>query len=1224
MTNKNSLDVNPIPIDPNAEEVLKLRYYVNKADGTKENSFDELCRRVARTIASAETLYSNDLENIAKIEKSVYKDMMEHKFLFNSPCLFSCGAGQINNVKFSNLLYKDIDTMSTEDYKYIYNNRDKTQMLFACFVIEVSDSLEGIFDSVKNAAIISKYGGGVGANFSNLREKTSTISGGTGGKASGPISFMETWNTMGSVVIQGGKRRAALMGMLNSNHPDIEDFIKCKAEDGKLQYFNVSVAIDDKFMNAVFNDEDYDLISPVSGKVARTVKARELWDKICTNAHKRGDPGIFFIDSANNDSLLQSMSDFKIHSTNPCVTGDTLVAVADGRNSITIKQLAEENKDIPVYCLDDEGNIDIKMMRNPRITGYDKDVYEILLDDGSKIKATPNHKFRLHDGNYKELRDLVSGDSLWLGEKKQMSFYESFETKTPDDNDEEFRKRHSEAAMTDEVKQKISDNSEEYYHTLVAGKLAKCQAQTDLKCIAVENSIYVEKYCEVCGKLFTVPFGRREISICSSECNGKKISKRLLGKPIPESTKATLELKKANVREAQTKVYSDLKFELGKDPMKKEWSAKCKELGISAEISRASSPFKNYNDLKEAAKSYNRKVVSITYVGKENVYNGTVDIYHNMCFVLSESNSNYLNIINCIQCGEQPLSNESSCNLGSINLAELVDTNKSIFKWDEFIDIIHRTIYYLDLVIDASTYPLDKIEHNTKLARPVGLGVMGLADAAILLGIKYGSDEFFEFSRKVASTLAGESLLASLNIGEAKGPFELWNAILDGDKISDVDEVAEAAKNSNKSLSELVNEKNARNLIRSFVKANKRLTNIDDCKALLNDLIKATTNEKTIESKLTSLVTALTYLVNKHEDSNEAVIQAFNVLFYFNKMNVGLRNSRRLSIAPTGTISLLLGTSSSIEPNFAYEWDRLVSVNEDEKQNFKYYHKLYSEENKTKGLLISAHDVEPLKHVEVVKCFAPYIDSAISKTVNLSEDATVDDVKTVYEECFKYKIKGITVYRDGSRAFQPIQKTEEKEDKKLAELDVTNESVVANDVAYTTGVKSRPQFMSGITTKSDSPFGSIYVTANFDELSAPFEIFVSAGKSGSISKSITEALSRVISLALRAGVNINDIIKTMNNISGSDPWVYDTLNGDDIVIRSIPDAIAKMLKDLMEYNRLRKNKNDIVLPVVKSESNKSGSFLNDKKEMLCPECGNVTVMEAGCQICYVCGFSPCR
>jgi len=311
------LDTDAGDIEQNALEVMNLRYFIELPEGKKETKFSELCRRVSRVVAAEEfTSKDINLEYIQTVEKSIYNDMMSKRFLFNSPALFSAGVGISSNPELSDYLYQENPTKDT--YDKIRKNKNKNQMMFACFTISVPDSIEGIFDSVKNAAIISKFGGGVGANFGNLREKDALIAGGCGGKASGPISFMETWNTMGSVVVQGGKRRAALMGMLYSNHPDIEEFVQAKTEDGKLSYFNISVAIDDKFMEAVKNDDYYSLVSPESKAVIKNIKAKDLWDKICTSAHKRGDPGIFFIDSANRDNLLKNIPSYNIETSNPC------------------------------------------------------------------------------------------------------------------------------------------------------------------------------------------------------------------------------------------------------------------------------------------------------------------------------------------------------------------------------------------------------------------------------------------------------------------------------------------------------------------------------------------------------------------------------------------------------------------------------------------------------------------------------------------------------------------------------------------------------------------------------------------------------------------------------------------------------------------------------------------------------------------------------------------
>ena len=339
----------------------------------------------------------------------------------------------------------------------------------------------------------------------------------------------------------------------------------------------------------------------------------------------------------------------------------------------------------------------------------------------------------------------------------------------------------------------------------------------------------------------------------------------------------------------------------------------------------------------------------------------------------------------------------------------------------------------------------------------------------------------------------------------------------------------------------------------------------------------------------------------------------------YDMFTYGLRNSRRLSIAPTGTISLILNTSSSIEPNFAYEWTRTVTVDSNTKQDMKFYHKLYNEQNKLAEILPCASELSVREHVECVAEFAKWVDSGISKTVNLSKDATVEDVKKIYDYCYDNKIKGITIYRDGSRNNQPLKKeTVKKEVQNI----ITNEEKIATNIKDDNynSIRVRPKIMKGLTTKSDSPYGSIYVTANFDDNNKIFETFISAGKSGSVSKSVTEAMSRVISLALRANVDINDIIKTISNISGSELWIYDTIDGKEVYVKSIPDATAKMLSDLNEYSSTLSN----TIVQRKKDDIKETDDIELIHSNICPECGKSMIMVSGCAICTACGFSPCR
>ena len=809
-------------LSENAVWLLEQRYFVPRYDAEikavrKEKDFEEFARRVSRTVASAEVNYSNSVEWIRTLEKNIASDILNRRFLFNSPCLFSAAAGLTVQPDLAGIIYQSPEQMTLEDYRKIYDSRTKNQQLFACFVISVPDSIEGIFESVKNASIISKFGGGVGGNFGHLREHSSEIAGGTGGKASGPVSFMETWNTMGAVVVQGGKRRAALMGMLFDDHPDIYDFIDCKTEDGKLSYFNISVAISDKLMNEAETDGDFELHSRVDGSTVRTVKAKDLMNHICESAWKRGDPGVFFIDRARQDNILKLGGDkWEIESTNPC--------------------------------------------------------------------------------------------------------------------------------------------------------------------------------------------------------------------------------------------------------------------------------------------------------------------------------------------GEQPLPNFTSCNLGSINVEMFVNEDKK-FDWQKFQAQVFRSIYYLDLVIDACSYPLEEIGERTKAIRPVGLGIMGLADASVMRNIVYGSDRFNAFCKKLGGVLARSALSASIQIvtDAKKAPFpehDLVRKLFDGVKIPQTN---------------------------------------GEYRTLLKDM-KA---EKLIPATLVNTLEEFDF------DEAEFILE--------NLFAGNMRNSRRLSIAPTGSISMILDASSGIEPNFAWSWNRRIMKTDGSGfEDRDFWHKLLTQEQRAEyrasgGHLsnpayVTAYDITTQQHVNVTGIFAQIVDSGISKTVNLPNEATVEDVRQVYRECYSMGCKGITIYRDGSRSFQPIEvKKEEPEPEPEAP-------------AKTRKVKERPgSVVFGKTIKDTTPWGSIYITLNFDGTD-PFEIFINVGKSGSEMKAMTEALSRVISIGLRSGCSLEDFIDTLKGLSGKEYWMLDA--DDERVARSIPDTIALLLDKLINREAKIARMHD--------------------KSMLCPECGAPLEMISGCEYCFSCGYSPCK
>jgi ribonucleoside-diphosphate reductase alpha chain len=323
---------------------------------------------------------------------------------------------------------------------------------------------------------------------------------------------------------------------------------------------------------------------------------------------------------------------------------------------------------------------------------------------------------------------------------------------------------------------------------------------------------------------------------------------------------------------------------------------------------------------------------------------------------------------------------------------------------------------------------------------------------------------------------------------------------------------------------------------------------------------------------------------------------------YYEKKNP-MRNSTVTTIAPAGTISIIAGCSSGIEPLFAISYIRtvmdntkLIEVNpffEKEAKERGFYTKKLMEKIAQKGsiqdfneipedvkkVFVVSHDIAPEWHVRMQAAFQKYTDNAVSKTINLPNQAKVGDVETAYRLAYELGCKGVTIYRDGSREAQVLSTKKEKEEEKIAPMD-------------------RPACLSGITDKIKTGYGNLYVTINSLN-GKPFEVFAQIGKSGYSTMADTEAICRLISLALRSGISVEKTIEQLIGIGGASP-IYQ----EGGLVMSIPDAIAKVLNKHFGKTKIKNSLQDLYLEY-------------------CPDCGGKLEHDSGCLVCRLCGFSKC-
>jgi ribonucleoside-diphosphate reductase alpha chain len=528
-------------------------------------------------------------------------------------------------------------------------------------------------------------------------------------------------------------------------------------------------------------------------------------------------------------------------------------------------------------------------------------------------------------------------------------------------------------------------------------------------------------------------------------------------------------------------------------------------------------------------------------------------------------------------CGEQPLLPYEACNLGSVNLYNMLNEERNALDYDKLGSTVRKAVRFLDNVIEVNKYPLPEIDKMTRGTRKIGLGVMGWADALCALGIAYNSQKAIDLADKVMSFIQENAQMASQDLAELKGVFPFY------------------------------------------------------------------------------------------EDSIYA------------KKGIRLRNATVTTIAPTGTLSLIAGVSSGIEPIFAISYIRNVMDNNELvevnpvfkaaalKKNFysdelmKKIAKIGSVRNleqvpkNVRDIFVTAHDVLPEWHVKMQAAFQRHTDNAVSKTVNLSHDATLEDVREVFTLAYKIQCKGVTIYRDGSRDLQvlnigKVQGKDEKPAEQLAEEENIYCDACTDISKRRTAIEPRPRpdITTGFTEKVKIGCGNLYITVNYDE-NGICEVFTNTGRAGGC-PSQSEATSRLVSVALRSGMDVKSIVEQLKGIR-----CPSTIRQKGLKVLSCPDAIGRLIEKVAkiqsgreedvaeevasaEYSLLQKPtaRNVAVEAESKSlESDCDACSMRDDcsnpdrnadealEDTGCPECGKVLEHEGGCVICRSCGYSKC-
>ncbi len=994
-------------LNPNAAAIMVNRYSLRDEEGHPVESPAEIMMRTSRVVAEAENNYRSSGETSIEVRERFFDMLYELRFVPNGRTMANAGTkyGQLAN----------------------------------CFVLPVEDDLgkgtDSIFSVLRKAILTLQTGGGVGFSFGRIRPKDASIST-TKGKATGAVSFIKVYDTAFWVIGQGGGRRSAAMAVLPVWHPDILEFVKCKSTEGQITNFNISVGITDEFMEAVKKDDDFTLRHPENGEMYRMIPARELFNEIVASAYKNGEPGVLFLDAANRSNPVPHL--YKLEATNPCVTGDTLVATPRGWREV--KDIKEQDEINTVLGVGKVKTVE---------THEDTEVFLVKLSDGGEIRVTAAHQFHARDTRGKfftptRLDKTKIGDMIRVFKSQLPNNNPPSSSVKINDRDYGFLVGlllgdgcYTDRALSKNVVRVSTHDDEHEWNDLIEKKFELVGATDMYKYVNKDShSMMMDPkpgrvVAEWVKSLKLIPAMSLDKDIPMEYVNSNAdflkglvdglfstdgsvdlstnhpIVRFHTGSPkLAEKVRLVLLMFGIHGRIVKSKrrlhKNSEGRIISNKNP-KYDVVIVGESFGRFFEQIKLSHPEKQTR-MKEAALKTNftggnwaAKVKSIEKVGKEKVY----DLFE------SESDTWITNGYVSRGCGEQFLGPYENCCLGSLNLREHVKKIKGDgyqVDWDKLAETVELSVRFLDNVVDANKYvsAVPEIEEAAHKVRRIGLSVMGLADLMYLVGVRYGSLKGQELASQIMEFIRYQAMNASIELARVRGPFPGING-----SIYDPQNVAWSAP-------------------------------------------KPQVPHKT--------------------NFGRPEIEWKKVMIGLKKY--GIRNGAQTTVAPTGSIATISGLEGyGCEPVFALSYTRHTREGAEKEgkewREMAYESSLFEAAMKKSGLskpernklfaqvrenggslkgikgvpkeiaeaYVVSSDLSVEEHVRMQAVMQRWIDNSISKTVNFPPAAKPEDVAKAYQLGWELGLKGMTVYVEGSREQVVLEKKsapyETKEDKQV-------------------------------------------------------------------------------------------------------------------------------------------------------------------------------------------------